>query len=144
MFPMKILLVEDDPGHARLIEKSLRRAGITNDITVFDNGQGVLDYLSTPPCGDGTYKCVLILLDLNLPILNGYQVLERLKADEGTKHIPVIILTTTGVPQDVERCYNLGCNIFIAKPIQSDEFSEAIRKLGMLLTIIKVPPFNCP
>jgi CheY-like chemotaxis protein len=139
MKSIKILLVEDDPGHARLIEKNLRRAGITNEIIFIDNGQGALDYLATASCEQGTYECLLILLDLNLPVLDGYQVLERIKSNERTKKIPVIILTTTDIPQEVERCYELGCNIFITKPVQYDEFCAAVRNLGLLLSIVKVP-----
>jgi CheY-like chemotaxis protein len=139
MQPIKIMLVEDDPGHARLIEKNLRRAGITNEIIFIDNGQGAIDYLDTNLCEQGTYECLLILLDLNLPVLDGYQVLERIKSNERTKKIPVMILTTTDIPQEVERCYELGCNIFITKPVQYDEFCTAVRNLGLLLSIVKVP-----
>lgn len=139
MSTIKILLVEDDPGHARLIEKNLRRSGITNDVAFFDNGQKVLDYLNTPPGKQGTYEKLLILLDLNLPVVDGYQVLERIKTSEQTKRIPVIILTTTDIPQEVERCYDLGCNIFITKPIQYDEFSTAIQNLGSMLSTVKIP-----
>jgi CheY-like chemotaxis protein len=138
MEPIKILLVEDDPGHARLIEKNLRRSGITNEIVFINNGQAALDYLDASNCIDGTHECLLVLLDLNLPVLSGYQVLEKIKSDERTKKIPVIILTTTDVPQEVARCYELGCNIFITKPIQYDEFCNAVRNLGLLLTIVKV------
>ncbi|BBB92022.1 MAG TPA: response regulator [Methylomusa anaerophila] len=138
MEPIKILLVEDDPGHARLIERNLRRAGIANEIIFIDNGQSALDYLNTP-CATGMYECLLILLDLNLPVLDGYQVLERIKSGERTKKIPVIILTTTDVPQEVDRCYELGCNIFITKPVQYDDFCTAVSNLGLLLSIVKIP-----
>lgn len=137
MEPIKIVLVEDDPGHARLIEKNLRRAGINNEIILIDNGQGAVDYLLGDTCD--IYECLLILLDLNLPGLDGYQVLERIKADSRTKRIPVIILTTSDVPQEVDRCYELGCNIFVTKPVQYDEFCAAVSKLGLFLSIVKVP-----
>ena len=139
MEAIKILLVEDDPGHARLIEKNLRRAGISNEIVFFDNGQSILDYLDSGPCRQAAHDCLLILLDLNLPTLDGYQVLERIKSDERTKKIPVIVLTTTDVPQEVARCYELGCNMFITKPVQYDEFCNAVRNLGLLLSIVKIP-----
>ncbi len=139
MSPVKILLVEDDPGHARLIEKNLRRGGILHDIMYFNNGQTILEYLNTSLAEQGEEEGLLILLDLNLPVLDGYRVLERIKANEQTKRIPVIILTTTDIPQDVERCYGLGCNLFITKPIQYDEFSTAIQNLSGLLSIVKVP-----
>ncbi len=139
MQPIKILLVEDDPGHARLIEKNLRRSGIMNEIIAFDNGQSVLDYVNTACFEQESNEDLLILLDLNLPILDGYQVLERIKANEQTKTIPVVILTTTDIPQDINRCYALGCNIFITKPIQYEDFCAAIQNLGLMLSIVKVP-----
>jgi len=139
MDAIKILLVEDDAGHARLIEKNLFRAGITNEIVFFNNGQSVLDYLDADCLGQETFQSLLILLDLNLPVLSGYEVLARIKADERTKKIPVIILTTTDLPQEITKCYELGCNIFITKPVQYDEFCTAIRSLGLLLSIVKTP-----
>ncbi len=139
--PVIILLVEDDPGHALLIEKNLRRAGISNEITVLDTGQKAVDYLFK----EGDYRDSqhelppLILLDLNLPVLDGYQVLKKIKNDDRTKKIPVIVLTTTDNPHEVARCYDLGCNVYITKPVEYERFSEAIRTLGLFLSIVKVP-----
>jgi len=139
--PVTILLVEDDPGHALLIEKNLRRAGIANDIIVLDNGQKAVDYLFK----EGDFRASsypappLILLDLNLPVLDGYGVLRKIKSDERTRPIPVIVLTTTDNPQEVSRCYELGCNVYITKPVEYDRFCEAIRNLGLFLSIVKVP-----
>ena len=135
--PVIILLVEDDPEHARLIELNLRRAHITNEIIKLSDGQVAVDYLF----GEGLRHPLplLILLDLNLPGLSGVQVLERLKADARTKHIPVICLTTTDNPPDIERCYALGCNVCITKPIAYKQFAEAIRQLGLFLAIVKLP-----
>jgi CheY-like chemotaxis protein len=136
-----ILLVEDDPGHARLVEKNLRRSGIRNTIVVLSDGQQAVDYLFS----EGEYSSVpqsmptLVLLDLNLPVLDGYQVLERIKVDDRTRHIPVVVLTTTDDNREVARCYELGCNIYITKPVEYDQFSEAIRKLGLFLTVVTVP-----
>lgn len=136
-----ILLVEDDPGHARLVEKNLRRSSIMNRFVVLNDGQQALDYLF----GDGEFRenpaqlPMLVLLDLNLPVLDGYQVLQRIKGDERTRHIPVVVLTTTDDSREVARCYELGCNIYITKPVDYDQFSEAIRKLGLFLTVVKVP-----
>ena len=136
-----ILLVEDDPGHARLIEKNLRRANIANDIVVLSNGQQAVDYLF----GQGEYAGqthpmpLLVLLDLNMPVLDGYQVLERIKTDEAKKRIPVVILTTTNNDHEVTRCYNLGCNVYVTKPVDYQQFSQAICKLGLFLTIVTVP-----
>jgi len=136
-----ILLVEDDPGHARLIEKNLRRSNITNEIVTIGDGQSAVDclfsagqYAATEPP-----RPLLVLLDLNLPVLDGYQVLQRMKADERTKRIPVIILTTTDDAREVARCYELGCNVYMTKPVDYERFSEAIRKLGLFLSVVTVP-----
>ena len=136
-----ILLAEDDPGHARLIEKNLRRANIKNEIHFATNGQEALDYLF----GEGAYENkqhagrLLVLLDLNMPVLDGYQVLERMKRDERTKSIPVIILTTTDDAREVSRCYELGCNVYITKPVDYEQFAEAMRKLGLFLMVVMIP-----
>ena len=135
--PVTILLVEDDPGHARLIERNLRRAHMTNEIITLSDGQAAVDYLF----GEERRRLLplLILLDLNLPVLDGFQVLERLKADERTKHIPVICLTTVDDPRDIARCYALGCSVYITKPVDYAHFAEAIRQLGLFLSVVKVP-----
>lgn len=136
-----ILLVEDDEGHALLIEKNLRRAGIANTIIKLDNGQKAVDFLfkSGNYNGEEHPMPFLILLDLNLPVLNGEQVLKIIKNDARTKQIPVVILTTTDNPHDISRCYELGCNVYINKPVEYDKFTEAIRMLGLFLAIVKVP-----
>jgi CheY-like chemotaxis protein len=138
---VSILLVEDDPGHARLIQKNLRRSNITNDITVLTDGQQAIDYLFK----EGAYSDsghgapLLILLDLNLPVLDGYQVLQRMKRDNRTKRIPVIMLTTTDDAREVTKCYDLGCNVYITKPVDYEQFSEAIRKIGLFLSVVSIP-----
>jgi CheY-like chemotaxis protein len=136
-----ILLVEDDPGHARLIEKNLRRSNVTNDIIKVSDGQQALDYLFDQGqyAGDDCASPLLVLLDLNLPVLDGYQVLERMKADERTRRIPVVILTTTDDRREVSLCYELGCSVYVAKPVDYRQFSEAIRKLGLFLSVVTVP-----
>ena len=139
--PVEVLLVEDDPGHARLIEKNLRRSNITNDIKVIDNGKEALDYLLRQGAFEGREpgNPVLVLLDLNLPGIDGYEILRRLKADETTRKIPVVVLTTTSDQSEVERCYALGCNVFVSKPVEYSDFSEAIARLGLFLSIVAVP-----
>ena len=139
--PVTILLVEDDAGHALLIEKNLRRGGIANKIITLDNGQKAVDYLfkAGDYSGDDHPAPPLILLDLNLPVLDGYQVLKIIKNDDRTKQIPVVILTTTDNSQEVSRCYELGCNVYVTKPVEYDKFSDAIRMLGLFLSIVKVP-----
>ena len=141
MEEVTILLVEDDPGHARLIQKNLSRSKILNDVVTVGDGQTALDYLF----GEGEYagserpSLLLVLLDLNLPMVDGYRVLQRMKADERTKRIPVIILTTTDDAREVSRCYELGCNVYVTKPVDYEQFSEAIRKLGFFLSVVTIP-----
>ena len=89
--------------------------------------------------GNAHASPLLVLLDLNMPVLNGYQVLERMKRDERTKSIPVIILTTTDDAREVSRCYELGCNVYITKPVDYEQFSEAIRKLGLFIMVMMIP-----
>jgi len=136
-----ILLVEDDPGHARLIEKNLRRSSLTSGVVIARDGQQALDYLFSEGQYAGTERAspLLVLLDLNMPVLDGYQVLERMKADKRTKNIPVIILTTTDDTREVSRCYELGCSVYVTKPVDYEKFTLAIRNLGLFLSIITVP-----
>lgn len=138
---VNILLVEDDPGHARLIEKNLRRSKINNPLVIIDNGAEALDYLLCQGqyAGQSRPSPLLVLLDLNLPGMDGYQVLERMKSNPETRRIPVIILTTTDDYREVERCYQLGCNVYITKPVDYEQFSDAISKLGLFLTIVTIP-----
>jgi len=136
-----ILLVEDDPGHARLIEKNLRRANLNNDLIVVTDGAQAVDYVFHQGAYQGRdqTQALLILLDLNLPVLDGYEVLQRIKSDEQTKKIPIVILTTTDDPREVARCYELGCNVYVTKPVEYTEFSEAIRQLGLFLAVVTIP-----
>jgi CheY-like chemotaxis protein len=136
-----ILLVENDPGHAVLIEKNLRRGGIANTIVTVDDGQKAVDFLLKRDGykGDRNPTPLVILLDLNMPSLDGFQVLKIIKNDERTRQIPVIMLSTTDNPAEVARCYELGCNVYITKPVEYEAFSKAIQNLGAILSIIKVP-----
>ena len=139
--PMTIVLVEDDPGQARLIERNLRRAYITNDIVTRSDGQQAVDYLFKECTYAGAAHALplLLLLDVNLPGLDGYQALTCLKADDRTRHIPIIILTTTEEPSETERCYALGCNIYLTKSVEHAQFAWAIRQLSPFFSIVKLP-----
>jgi len=139
--PQPILLVEDDPGHVLLIEKNLRRAGVTNEIIKLEDGGRAVEFLFREGefAAASTPMPLLILLDLNLPVLNGLQVLQRIKADERTRKIPVVMLTTTDSHQEITKCYDLGCNIYVVKPVDYVKFSETIRNLGLFLSTIKTP-----
>ena len=138
---VSILIVEDDAGHARLIEKNLKRAKISNLITRVENGQEALAFLLAEGAFAGIERPspLLVLLDLNMPVLDGYQVLERMKADPDTKKIPVVVLTTTDDAREVARCYQLGCSVYITKPVDYESFCEAIQQLGFFMSIVTVP-----
>lgn len=139
-----ILVAEDDPGHAALVERNLRRAGLTNDILRFEDGQQVLDFLhrrGEGPKRDAQAPYVL-LLDIRMPKLDGIAVLQQIREDAELRKLPVIMLTTTDDPREVERCHNLGCSIYITKPVAYDEFIEAVRQLGLLLMVVQVPRLN--
>lgn len=132
-----IIMVEDDEGHSKLIEKNLRRAGITNNLVHYSDGQQAVEFFFSNNEAHG--KPLLILLDLNLPGIDGYEILRRLKGNVKTKKIPVVVLTTTDNPREIEKCYELGCNVYITKPVEYEAFAESIRKLGLLLAVVKVP-----
>ncbi|MBN9517877.1 response regulator [bacterium] len=139
--PMVILLVEDDDGHAYLVEQNLLEAGFVNPLVRLRDGQEALDYVrcegafaGRPPNGP-----VLMLLDINMPRVDGVEVLRRLKADAKTDQLPVIVLTTTDDPREVKRCYEVGCSSYVTKPVEYEKFVEAIRRLGLFLTIVRVP-----
>ena len=136
-----ILLVEDDPGHARLIERNLRRSAITNRIVQLADGQTAIDYLFSRGEFQGQERPtqVLMLLDLNLPGLDGYQVLRRVKKDPDTQRIPIVVLTTTEDSREVSRCYELGCSMFVTKPVDYTDFTETLRRLGQILSIVRIP-----
>lgn len=136
MHPVTIAIVEDDDGHAHLIKKNLRRGNITNPIERFANGRIFMEYLNSDKDAG---KQLLVLLDLNMPELDGYEVLKRMKSDDRFRRIPVIILTTTDDSREIDRCYDAGCNVYITKPVEYAKFSEAIRDLGLLLNVMAVP-----
>ena len=139
--PMTLVIAEDDEGHANLIQRNLRRVGFVNRVVHVKDGQEALDYLR----GEGQYQgqvlegFVLLLLDINMPRVDGVEVLRRLKADPSTSKVPVIMLTTTDDPREVERCYDLGCSVYLTKPVEYEGFIEAINRLGLFLQVVKVP-----
>jgi len=139
--PITIVLAEDDDGHATLVERNLRRAGFLNNFLRARDGQEALDLLTG--VGDFTDKRpkgpLLLVLDLKMPRLDGIEVLRRLKSLPNLARIPVIMLTTTDDPREIEKCYELGCSVYILKPIDYEAFIEAIRRLGLFLQLVKLP-----
>ncbi len=138
---VRIVMIEDDEGHARLIEKNIRRAGVLNEIVGFENGTKAVEFLFG---SDGSGKvhhhnALLIMLDLNLPDMSGVDILKRVKENEHLKRTPVVVLTTTDDEGEIKRCYDLGANVYITKPVNYDSFANAIRQLGLFFSVIQVP-----
>ncbi|MCY1671037.1 response regulator [Novosphingobium sp. SL115] len=136
---VNIVMIEDDEGHARLIEKNIRRAGISNSIRHFTDGTTALNYLYEDPHGPARNGPALVLLDLNLPDMSGIDILARIKGDGKLRRTPVVVLTTTDDKVEIQRCYDLGCNVYITKPVNYENFADAIRQLGLFLSVIQVP-----
>jgi CheY-like chemotaxis protein len=137
---VRIVMIEDDAGHARLIERNIRRAGVNNEIVPFTDGTSALRYLfGADGRGGESGHCVLVLLDLNLPDMSGIDILRRLKDDETLRRVPVVVLTTTDDETEIQRCYDLGANVYITKPVEYETFSQAIRQLGLFLSVIQIP-----
>jgi CheY-like chemotaxis protein len=137
-----ILIVEDDEGHAILIRQNLEAAGLNNRIEHFRDGQAVLDFFfkhGGPRRSEPT-QTFLVLLDIRMPKVDGIEVLRRLKADPELRKLPVIMLTTTDDAREVARCHELGCNVYMQKPVDYEKFADAIRRLGMFVTLLLVPP----
>lgn len=139
--PVSIVMVEDDEGHARLIERNIRRAGVNNEILSFTNGTEALAFLLGPD-GSGEVsakRSILILLDLNLPDMTGVDILDKVKSNQHLRRSPVIVLTTTDDQREIQRCYDLGANVYITKPVDYDNFANAIRQLGLFFAVMQVP-----
>jgi CheY-like chemotaxis protein len=141
MTAVTIIMIEDDEGHARLIEKNIRAAGIANLIMAFTDGASALRHLLGQDGSGRTAagRSLLILLDLNLPDMDGAEILRQLKENLHLKRTPVVVLTTTDDEREVRRCYDLGCNVYITKPVDYARFATAVRQLGLFFSVIAVP-----
>ncbi len=140
------MIADDDEGHAELIRRNLVRAGIANPLMHFKDGQEVVDFLIRQGSGpqrqpDTAY---VLLLDIRMPKLDGIEVLSLIKSNDELKKIPVIMITTTDDPREVERCHLLGCSNYITKPVEYESFVNAIRQLGLFLSVVAVPIISCP
>lgn len=135
-----ILIVDDDEGHAILIRENLQAAELPNRILHFSDGQAILDFFfkHRPPA----HESFLILLDIRMPKVDGIEVLRRLKADPELRKLSVIMLTTTDDTREVERCHQLGCSVYIQKPVDYEKFAEAIRRLGLFVPLLLIPPMG--
>jgi len=139
--PVSIIMIEDDEGHARLIERNIRRSGVNNEIVSFTSGTAASHYLFGRDGSGADHKgaALLILLDLNLPDMAGIEILQRVKENKYLKSTPVVVLTTTDDSHEIKRCYELGCNVYITKPVNYESFANAIRQLGLFFSVIQVP-----
>ena len=137
--PLEILLVEDNPGDVRLTQEALRQGRIANTLLVCGDGDEALKMLRGR-VKNGEARPALILLDLNLPGTDGFQVLSEMKADENLRVIPVIVLTSSAAERDVLASYERHANAYITKPVEIDEFLTAIRTLGdFWLAVVRLP-----
>ena len=133
-----LLVAEDDPGHAALVERNLRRAEIKNRILRFQDGQEVLDFLFQPTVAQ-VAPAFLLVLDIRMPKVDGIEVLRRIKADPRLRSMPVVMLTTTDDPEAIDCCYRLGCSSYVVKPIQAERFAQTVNRLGQFLSVVEVP-----
>lgn len=139
--PVLIVMIEDDEGHAHLIERNIRKAGVSNEIMPFTNGTDALAFLFGQD-GSGlasAQRHLLILLDLNLTDMTGISILEKIKSNPHTKRSPVVVLTTTDDEREIKRCYDLGANVYVTKPVNYESFAHAIRQLGLFFAVMQVP-----
>ena len=137
-----ILLVEDDDGHARLLEKNLRRGGIINRLVRVVDGQEAVDYVSRAGAYEDTNAYPdpsVVLLDVRMPRLDGFEVLARMKNDPALMKIPVIMLTSTDNQNEINRAYELGANGYVVKPVGMESFIDRVVKLGMFIEVIELP-----
>ncbi len=138
--PLTILLAEDDEGHAELIRLNLERARVLVEVVHVTDGQEALAYIRRQGrYADRRQGPLIAVLDIKMPVLDGVETLRQLKADARTAIIPVIMLTTTADPREVEHCCQLGCNLYVTKPVDHEQFCEALRELGMFLQFVAVP-----
>jgi CheY-like chemotaxis protein len=140
---VEILIVEDTSEDLDLTLRALRKAKITNHIQVARDGEEALEFIFCEgPFGERKIENgpKVILLDLKLPKIDGLEVLQRIKSDPRTKSIPVVVLTSSREQNDVVESYNLGVNSYIVKPVNFEQFSEAVQKLGMYWLLINHPP----
>ena len=139
--PIEIFLVEDNPGDVRLTMEAFKEGKVHNSLSVVEDGLEAMAYLRREGKYADAPRPDLILLDLNLPRMDGRTVLAQIKEDPNTKSIPVIILTTSKAEEDIVRTYNLHANCFITKPVDLDQFIKVVRCIeDFWLTIVKLPP----
>jgi len=140
---VEILLVEDNPNDVKLTLRALKKRNLVNEIQVVSDGVEALDYIfcknQYSDRNFGEYPKV-IFLDLKLPKVNGLEVLAKLKSDERTRHIPIVVLTSSSEDSDLKKCYDLGVNSYIVKPVDFESFVESVSKLGFYWLLLNQTP----
>jgi two-component system, chemotaxis family, response regulator Rcp1 len=143
--PIDILLVEDNPGDVRLTTELLKESKIGNNLIVVDNGEDAIVYLRRGPKYPDAAPPDLILLDLNLPRKNGYEVLAAIKGDPELRRIPVVVLTSSKAEEDIARSYDLHANCYISKPVGLEQFAAMVKSIDdFWLAIVRLPPHHKP
>jgi chemotaxis family two-component system response regulator Rcp1 len=138
---IEILMVEDNPGDVRLTREALKGGKVLNRLHVVEDGVAALDFLYRRPPHQDAPRPDLILLDLNLPKMDGREVLSRIKADETLKLIPVVVLTTSQAEEDVLRAYRLSANCYVTKPVDLHQFNRIVQAIEEFwLTVVRLPP----
>ena len=135
-----ILLVEDNPSDIELTKRALLKNRILNELVVKEDGIDAIEYLFVTCFKPGNKLPTLILLDLKLPRMDGLEVLKRIRADERTRRLPVVILTSSAEKVDVHSCYDWGANSYIRKPVDFNQFADAVNNLGLYWLVINEPP----
>ena len=137
-----ILLVEDNPRDEALTMRALKKSNVVNDVFVVRDGVEALDYLFSTGSFEGkeTVKPQLVLLDLKLPKIDGLQVLQKMREDDRTKRLPVVVFTSSSEQEDMLKSYDLGANSYVRKPVEFEQFSEATRQLGVYWLLLNEPP----
>ena len=141
---VEILLAEDNVSDAELTMRELRKHKLTNKLYHAKDGEEALDFIFASGKFEGlrnvAYPPKVVLLDIQMPKVNGIEVLQKIKSDERTKHIPVVMLTSSKEDPDIQRCYQLGANSYIVKPVDFESFAEAIKNLGFYWLLLNQPP----
>ncbi len=139
----KILLVEDNPDDVALTERALKKANVANELVIAEDGVEALRYLFGEEGGQAGLPNglpVVVLLDLKLPRVDGLEVLRRIRCDDSTRLLPVVVLTSSSEEKDIVRSYDLGANSYIRKPVRFSDFVEAVRQLGLYWLVLNQPP----
>ena len=138
-----ILLVEDNPSDIELTKRAFAKAHIANEVIVAENGRDALDYLfRTGKYTDRDIDMVpmLVLLDIKMPVMDGLETLKYIRSDELTRRLPVVILTSSREEEDLARSYDLGVNSYICKPVDFNQFADAVKNLGLYWLVLNEPP----